>query len=100
MAYYPHCTFFGYRYVSITSTGNVAIKSLKSIPVTSIAKELETGTITTGNDLVNKLISNTYWGSYPTICLYPPTVRNATSAWDGQQTHKCLPKPVRSLLTL
>ena len=41
MAYYPHSTFFGYRYVSITATGNVAIKSLKSIPVTSIAKELE-----------------------------------------------------------
>lgn len=74
VAYYPHCTFFGYRYVSITATGNVAIKSLKSIPVTSIAKELETGTITTGNDLVNKLISNTYWGqlsnylSIPTDC--------------------------------
>ena len=72
--YYPHCTFFGYRYVSITATGNVAIKSLKSIPVTSITKELETGTITTGNDLVNKLISNTYWGqlsnylSIPTDC--------------------------------
>ena len=74
VAYHPHCTFFGYRYVSITATGNVAIKSLKSIPVTSIAKELETGTITTGNDLVNKLISNTYWGqlsnylSIPTDC--------------------------------
>lgn len=74
VAYYPHCTFFGYRYVSITATGNVSIKSLKSIPVTSIAKELETGTITTGNDLVNKLISNTYWGqlsnylSIPTDC--------------------------------
>ena len=74
MTYYPHCTFFGYRYVSITATGNVSIKSLKSIPVTSITKELETGTITTGNDLVNKLISNTYWGqlsnylSIPTDC--------------------------------
>lgn len=74
VTYYPHCTFFGYRYVSITATGNVSIKSLKSIPVTSITKELETGTITTGNDLVNKLISNTYWGqlsnylSIPTDC--------------------------------
>lgn len=35
---------------------------------------METGTITTGNDLVNKLISNTYWGqlsnylSIPTDC--------------------------------
>ncbi len=74
VSYYPHCTFFGYRYVSITATGNVTIKSIESIPVTSIAKELETGTITTGNDLVNKLISNTYWGqlsnylSVPTDC--------------------------------
>ena len=74
VTYYPHCTFFGYRYVSITATGNVSIKSLKSIPVTSITKELETGTITTGNDLVNKLIFNTYWGqlsnylSIPTDC--------------------------------
>lgn len=74
MTYYPHCTFFGYRYVSITATGNVSIKSLKSIPVTSITKKMETGTITTGNDLVNKLISNTYWGqlsnylSIPTDC--------------------------------
>ena len=74
VTYYPHCTFFGYRYVSITATGNVSIKSLKSIPVTSITKKMETGTITTGNDLVNKLISNTYWGqlsnylSIPTDC--------------------------------
>ena len=29
VAYYTQCTFFGYRYVSITATGNVAIKSLK-----------------------------------------------------------------------
>ena len=37
--------------------------------------------------------------SYPTTCLYPPTVRSVTSVWAGQQTHKCLQKPVRSLLT-
>lgn len=74
VTYQPHCTFFGYRYVSITATGKVGILSLKSIPVTSIKKELETGTITTDNELVNKLISNTYWGqlsnylSIPTDC--------------------------------
>lgn len=50
------------------------IKSLVSIPVTSIARELETGTLTTGHESVNKLISNTYWGqlsnylSVPTDC--------------------------------
>lgn len=74
VTYQPHCTFFGYRYVSITATGKVGIQSLKSIPVTSIKKELEIGTITTDNELVNKLISNTYWGqlsnylSIPTDC--------------------------------
>ena len=57
--YHPTCTFFGYRLISVTTTAKVTINSIKSIPVTSISKEMETGTITTGNDLVNKLISNT-----------------------------------------
>ena len=60
--YQPSCTFFGYRFVSITATGKVKIRSIESVPVTSIAKNLETGTIKTGNDLINKLISNTVWG--------------------------------------
>ncbi|MCQ2819921.1 MAG: glycoside hydrolase family 78 protein [archaeon] len=58
----PKSTFFGYRYVSITATDTVTIYKIESIPVTSIHKNLETGTISTGNELVNKLISNTYWG--------------------------------------
>lgn len=75
VSYEPSCTFFGYRFVSISANGGpVTIKSLRSIPVTSIARELETGRITTGNDMVNKLISNTRWGqmsnylSVPTDC--------------------------------
>ncbi|MBQ4163041.1 MAG: family 78 glycoside hydrolase catalytic domain, partial [Parabacteroides sp.] len=74
VSYYPHSSFFGYRYVSITATDEVTIKSLLSIPVTSITKEMEIGKISTGNELVNKLISNTYWGqlsnylSVPTDC--------------------------------
>ena len=70
----PVRTFFGYRLVSITATDEVTIKSIESIPVTSIAENLETGKITTGNDLINKLISNTVWGqrsnylSVPTDC--------------------------------
>lgn len=74
VSYYPHCTFFGYRFVSITATDEVKIKSMESLPVTSIARNLETGRITTGNDLINKLISNTVWGqrsnylSVPTDC--------------------------------
>jgi len=74
VAYMPSCTFFGFRFLSITADDEVNIKSVESVPVTSITKEMETGTITTGNEMVNKLISNTYWGqlsnylSIPTDC--------------------------------
>ncbi|MBR7114770.1 MAG: family 78 glycoside hydrolase catalytic domain [Alistipes sp.] len=74
VSYHPRTTFFGYRFVSITATDEVTIKSIHSIPVTSIAENLETGKITTGDESINKLISNTYWGqlsnylSVPTDC--------------------------------
>ena len=62
VAFTPTCTFFGYRLVSITATDEVTIDSIESIPVTSISKGIEPGTITTGHALVNSLISNTVWG--------------------------------------
>ena len=74
VTYHPSCTFYGYRYISVTATERVTIKSVKSIPVTSITKQMESGTLVTGNELINKLISNTYWGqlsnylSVPTDC--------------------------------
>ena len=74
VSYHPRFTFYGYRYASIMATDVVTIKSVETIPVTSIAANLETGKITTGNELVNKLISNTVWGqlsnylSVPTDC--------------------------------
>ena len=74
VSFCPRGTFFGYRYVSITATGKVKIKDVESVPVTSIAQSIETGSISTGNDLVNKLIANTVWGqrsnylSVPTDC--------------------------------
>ena len=72
--YHPRFSFFGYRYVSITATGRVEIRKITSVPVSSITPELETGTLKTGSDLINKLISNTVWGqrsnylSVPTDC--------------------------------
>ena len=70
----PRGTFFGYRYVSITATDEVRIKSIRSVPVTSIGQHLETGTITTGDESINRLLSNILWGmrsnylSVPTDC--------------------------------
>ena len=72
--YSPRCTFFGYRNISVTATDEVKIRLVRSIPVSSITAELERGRISTGNELVNRLISNTYWGmlsnylSVPTDC--------------------------------
>ncbi|MBR1921151.1 MAG: family 78 glycoside hydrolase catalytic domain, partial [Kiritimatiellae bacterium] len=72
--YYPRFTFFGYRYVSVTATDEVKIGFVSSLPVTSIAQEMELGSLETGVAEVNKLISNVYWGqlsnylSVPTDC--------------------------------
>ena len=62
VSFTPRSTFFGYRLVSITATDEVAIRSIKSIPVSSITKEMETGRIETGSADINRLISNTLWG--------------------------------------
>lgn len=72
--YLPRHTFFGYRYLAISADHDVTLTSLQSIPVSSITAETETGTLVTGNDEVNRLISNTLWGmrsnylSVPTDC--------------------------------
>ncbi len=74
VSYHPRYTFYGYRYISVTATDKAEFKSIKSIPVSSITQSAEIGKITTGNELVNRLISNTYWGqvsnylSVPTDC--------------------------------
>ena len=74
VSYQPRTSFWGYRFISVTADAPVRFRSIRSVPVTSIAKDLETGTLETGNDLVNKLISNTRWGqlsnylSVPTDC--------------------------------
>ncbi len=73
-SYMPLHTFFGYRYLSITASADVQFSSILSVPVTSIKHEMETGTITTGNPDINRLISNAFWGqlsnylSVPTDC--------------------------------
>ena len=69
--YTPRCSFFGYRYISVTATDEVLIKSVESIPVTSVTAELQSGKIVTGNELINKLISNTIWGMYSNYLSVP-----------------------------
>jgi alpha-L-rhamnosidase len=72
--YLPRHTFFGYRYISVTATADVTLREIVSIPVTSITKEMESGSLETGVPEVNRLIANVYWGqlsnylSVPTDC--------------------------------
>ena len=69
--YLPSFTFMGYRYASIVATGHITIRSLVSIPVTSIAKSHERGTIRTGVADVNRLIENCRWGQYSNYLSVP-----------------------------
>ena len=83
VTYSPECTFYGYRFMSVTADDEVTIKSVESVPVSSVSKDLERGVLTTGNQLVNQLISNTLWGlrsnylSVPTDC----PQRNERPGW-------------------
>ena len=81
--YSPRCTFYGYRYVSITSSDDVRIKSILSVPVTSVAANLQKGSIVTGNDLINKIISNTLWSMYSNYLSVPTDCpqRNERLGW-------------------
>ena len=70
----PRHTFFGYRYLAVTTTAPVTFLSFASVPVSSVTQEMERGTIKTGNARVNRLIENVRWGvlsnylSIPTDC--------------------------------
>ena len=81
--YHPTFTFLGYRYASITTTGKVTIKKIRSIPVTSIPKWSETGCLETGVADVNKLISNVKWGQYSNYLSVPTDCpqRNERLGW-------------------
>ena len=72
--YQPRASFWGYRYISVTADKPVKFSSIASVPVTSISKDMEIGSLVTGDESINKLISNTVWGmrsnylSVPTDC--------------------------------
>ena len=81
--YHPGFTFFGYRYLSITATDEVTIKSVRSLPVTSIAAGSEAGSLVTGVADVNRLVSNSLWGQYSNYLSIPTDCpqRNERLGW-------------------
>ena len=81
--YRPEFTFFGYRYLSLTATGPVKIRSILSVPVTSVPKGSETGSLVTGLPDVNRLIRNVLWGQYSNYVSVPTDCpqRNERLGW-------------------
>lgn len=72
--YRPRFTYYGYRYLALRADGDVRIRRLRSIPLSSIPRENETGLFRTGLPEVNRLVENVRWSlranyvSIPTDC--------------------------------
>jgi alpha-L-rhamnosidase len=81
--YRPTFTFHGYRYARVTITGAAEIKSISSVPISSLPEQA--GGFTCGNELVNRLVLNTLWSlrsnfvEVPTDC----PQRDERLGWTG-----------------
>lgn len=79
----PHFTYYGYRYVKVEGIADLKKEDLKGMALYS---ELDpVGMMTTGHDLVNRLIENVRWGlqgnflDVPTDC----PQRDERMGWTG-----------------
>lgn len=67
--YHPIFTFYGFRYIEITTDKPVTIHMTKGQVITSVEKE--TGWLETSDENVNQLISNIRWGQYSNYLSIP-----------------------------
>ncbi|MCD7918415.1 MAG: glycoside hydrolase family 78 protein, partial [Clostridiales bacterium] len=79
----PHFTYYGYRYVKIEGIDDLKVDDFTALVWYSDMEEA--GTITTGHEKVNRLISNAHWGlkgnflDFPTDC----PQRDERMGWTG-----------------
>ena len=84
VTWHPSFTFFGYRYAELSSKGGeVRVKSIVSLPVTSVRKGLERGTLKTGVKDLNRFVENVRWGHYSNYLSIPTDCpqRNERHGW-------------------
>lgn len=88
--YTPAFTFHGFRYVEITGLSKPL--ELSDVTANVMYSDMEdTGSVKTSDELVNKLVSNTYWGqrgnflSTPTDC----PQRDERMGWSGDAQIFC-----------
>lgn len=56
----PHFTYFGYRYVKVEGVPDLKCEDFTGLALYSAVEQK--GSIRTGHELVNKFLSNVYWG--------------------------------------
>jgi alpha-L-rhamnosidase len=80
----PHFTFYGYRYVKVEGVADLKKEDFTALVLYS---ELpKTGTLTTGHDLVNRLIQNTEWGQKGNFIDVPTDCPQRDERMGGQGT--------------
>lgn len=67
--YRPVFTYFGFRYAEIIASEDIRISGIKGLVMTSVQED--TGSITTSDSALNKLVQNTLWGQYSNYVSVP-----------------------------
>ena len=67
--YHPSHSFYGFRYIEVTTDKPVTFTRISGQVVTSVQRD--TGWLDTSNDDVNQLISNIRWGMYSNYLSVP-----------------------------
>ncbi|MBB3713541.1 alpha-L-rhamnosidase [Limimaricola variabilis] len=82
-SYRPHFTFMGYRYARVTVTGRAEIKSIRSIPISSVPEAA--GGVGTGVPAVDRLVLNTVWSQRANFIEIPTDCpqRDERLGWTG-----------------
>jgi alpha-L-rhamnosidase len=82
-SYRPIFTFQGFRYARVRIKGEAEITSIVSVPITSALHP--SGSFTTGNSLVNRLVENTIWSQRANFIEVPTDCpqRDERLGWTG-----------------
>ncbi len=67
----PLYSFYGFRYITITTTKAIVVKDIATEVINSIPYGTDAAELVTSNELVNRLIKNCRWGHYSNYLSVP-----------------------------
>lgn len=85
----PHFTFYGFRYVKVTGLSDAELQSMTAMVIHSDIRK--TGTLTTSNEKVNRLIANSEWSQLDNFVDVPTDCpqRDERLGWTGDAEVYC-----------